>query len=209
MQTLIESSILDTVFLRRTPSSSANPSSTINVTGSSVNAQHNLNPDRDLYRHRWFSMIILLIYCLSLAVAADLIFMFPYLGTVITTVNLETYQSTLGTVLTTDQKPLLIHYAVWFSLNIVLIGAFTFFVISVPDGDSRLRLHWIGHQVQFLITSVVGRNSPDGAARRLEKAWIATLTWYILIAGIFAGSCAYDVMWISNYLGIDYTYNFS
>ena len=149
-------------------------------------------------------MIILLIYCFSLVVAADLLVMFPYGGTVIT-VSPGTYQSTLPTAPLTDQKSLLIHYAVWFSLNIVLIGAFTFLVISIPDGDSRLRLHWIGHQVLLLITSAIGRNPPDGAAPRLEKAWIATLTWYILIAGILAGSCAYDGMWIYNNLGISYT----
>ena len=153
-------------------------------------------------------MIILLIYCFSLVVAADLLVMFPYGGTVIT-VSPGTYQSTLPTAPLTDQKSLLIHYAVWFSLNIVLIGAFTFLVISIPDGDSRLRLHWIGHQVLLLITSAIGRNPPDGAAPRLEKAWIATLTWYILIAGILAGSCAYDGMWIYNHLGISYTGAFS
>ena len=198
MQTLIESSILDTVFLRRTPPSSANPINIINITGSSVNAQHNPSPDRDLYRHRWFRKIILLIYCLSLVVAADLLFMFPYGGTVVTTVSPDAYQYTLFTA-PTYQKSLLIHYAVWFSLNIVLIGTFTFLVISIPDGDSRLRLHWIGHQVLLLITSAIGRNPPYGASPRLEKAWIATLTWYILIAGILVGSGTYDGMWIHNY----------
>lgn len=143
-------------------------------------------------------MIILLIYCLSLAVAADLLCMFPYSGTVVTTVNSDTYLLKLGVYL--NSKTLVIHYAEWFSLNIALLGAFTFLAISIPEGDPHLRLHWIGHQVLLLFNSAIGRNPPDSAAPSLGKAWLATLTCYILIAGIIAGSIVYDCRWIRNYL---------
>ena len=197
MYILTEFSIPDTVFLRGTPSSSVNSLfNTINITNSSVNAQNNSSPDQDFYTHRWYCMIILLIYSLSLAVAADLLFLFPYKRSVVTTVR----PGPTLIPLFPDSGPLVIHYAVWFSLNIVLLGGFTFLAISIPDGNSRLRLHWIGHQVQLLFTSAIGRRPPDSAAPRPEKAWIATLTWYILIAGILAGSITYDWLWIQKFL---------
>ena len=202
MQILIESSLLDTVFSHGTPSSSANPPcTTINITGSSVNAQHNSSPDQDLYRHRWFCMIILLIYSLSLAVAADLLYMFPYERVVVTPLGHEIVHTLYGDVLI-DSKSLIIHYAVWASLNTVLLGAFTFVVISIPDGDSRLHLQGIGHRILLLFTGAIGRRPPDSAAPRPEKAWIATLIWYILIAGILAGSITYDWRWIHNFIYI-------
>ena len=188
----MESSILDAVFLHPMPSSSANPLfNTTNITGSSVNAQHNSGPDQDLYSHRWFCMIILLTYSLSLAVAADLLFMFPYHGSVVSAFD-------PGGVF--GSKRLVIHYAVWFSLNIVLLGAFTFLVISYPDGDSRLHLQGIGHRILLLFPGAIGQRPPDSAALRPEKAWIATLLWSIPLAGILAGSVAYDWRWIQNFI---------
>ena len=186
--------MLDTIFLHGTPSLSANPINTINATGVSVNAQHNSSPDQDLYRHRWLRMVILLLYSLSLVVAADLLFTFPYKGAVVTTVAIDSIDSTA----------LVIHYAEWFSLNIALLGAFTFLVISIPDGDSRLCIHSIGHQVLLPFIRAVGRRPPASATPRPEKAWIMTLTLYITIAGILAGSLVYDWRWIQNssaYLG--------
>ena len=188
------SSILDTIFLHGTPSLSANPVNTINITGLSGNAQRNSSPDQDLYRHRWLRMVILLLYSLSLAAATDLLFIFPYMGAVVTNDGIYSYGST----------DLVIHYAEWFSLNIALLGAFTFLVISIPDGDSRLRIHSIGHQVLLLFTRAVGRRPPASATPRPEKAWIMTLTLYITVAGILAGSLVYDWRWILNssaYLG--------
>ena len=197
---LIESSILDTIFLYRTSSLSAIPVNTINITGLSGNTQHDSSPDHDLYRHRWLRMVFLLLYGLSLAVAADLLYMFPYARSVITTVSDGTYQKALGfPEFTTDTTTLAIHYAFWFSLNIILLGAFTFLVISIPDGDSRLRIHSIGHQVLLLFTRPVGRRPPASATPRPEKAWIVTLSLYITVAGIIAGSLVYDWRWIQNY----------
>ena len=197
MYILIEFFILDTVFLHGTPSSSAYPLfGTINFTNSSVNAQHNSSPDQDLYKHRWFCMIILLTYSLSLAVAADLLFFFPYGRWVVdpfASTSLEPFRSS---------SPLVHHYGVWFLLNIALLGAFTFLVISYPDGDSRLHLQWIGHQILLLFPSAIGQEPPDSAALRPEKAWIVTLTWYITIAGILAGSVAYDWRWVQNFINI-------
>ena len=144
-------------------------------------------------------MIILLTYSLSLAVAADLLYIYPYQKLVVTLHGLEIQDSTYG-LATPDSKSLITHYAVWASLNIVLLGAFTFVVISIPDGDSRLRLHWTGHQVLLLFKSALGRRPTDSAALRPEKAWIATFTWYIMIAGILAGSVTYDWRWIQNFL---------
>ena len=156
-----------------------------------MNSQHTSSPDQDLYRHRWFCMIILLIYSLSLAVVADLLYIFPYERLVVTPLGLEISPPWSGVVVLLDSKSLIIHYVVWASVNTVLVGVFTFLAISIPDGDPRLRLHWIGHQVLLLFTS---------AAPRPEKAWIATLTWYILISGILAGSITYDWRWIQNYV---------
>ena len=145
-------------------------------------------------------MVILLLYGLSLAVAADLLYMFPYERSVVTTVSDRTYQKVLG--FDTDTTALAIHYAKWFSLNIVLLGAFTFLVISVPDGDSRLRIHSIGHQMLLSYTrpAVVGQRSPASATTEPEKAWIVTLSLYITIAGILAGSLAYDWRWLRVYI---------
>ena len=183
------SSILDTIFLHGTSSLSANPVNTINITGLSGNAQRNSSPDQDLYRHRWLRMVILLLYSLSLAVAIDLLFMFPYRGAVVTNGRIYSYGS----------KDLAFHYAEWFSLNIVLLGAFTFLVISISDGDSRLRIHSIGHQVLLLFTRTVRRRPPASTTPRPEKAWIVTLTLYITIAGILTGSLVYDWRWIKNF----------
>ena len=147
-------------------------------------------------------MVILLLYGLSLAVAADLLYMFPYEGSVVTTVSDAHYQNVLG--FGTDTTALAIHYAKWFSINIVLLGAFTFLVISIPDGDSRLRIHSIGHQVLLLFTRPVGRRPPASATTQPEKAWIVTLSLYITMAGILAGSLAYDWRWIRVYTAIEY-----
>ena len=195
----MESSVLDTLFLHGTPSLSANPVNTINITGLSVSAQHNYSPDQDLYGHRWLRMVILLLYSLSLAVAADLLFMFPYEGVVVTTVSSSTYESVLGIVpYLADSTALEIHYAEWFSLNIALLGAFTFLIISIPDEDSRLRIHSIGHQILLLFTRTLGRGPLASATPRPEKAWLVTLTLYITVAGILAGSLVYDWRWIQN-----------
>ncbi len=132
-------------------------------------------------------MIILLTYSLSLNAAADLLYIFPYERLVVTSLGLEIHDPING-LQPIDSKSLIIHYAVWASLNTVILGAFTFVVISIPDGHSRLRLHWIGHQVLSFFTSAIGRRPPDSAALRPEKAWIATLTWYIIIASILAGT---------------------
>ena len=195
MQILIECCILDTTFLPETPSSSANPINTINITGLSMNSQHNSSSDQDLYRHRWLRMVILLLYSLSLLVAADLLFMFPYEGLVVTTISPDTYLLATG-IYFTDSIALVILYTEWFSLNIALLGAFTFLVISIPDGDSRLHIHSIGYQVLSLLISAVGRRPPESTTPRPEKAWIVTLTLYITVAGILAGSVAYDWYWI-------------
>ena len=144
-------------------------------------------------------MIVLLIYSLSLAIAADLLFMFPYEREVVTAGEPGISQSLMGTYWPLSHF-LVTHYARWYSLNIGLPGAFTFLVISIPDEDSRVGLHWIGHQVLLLFNSAVGRKPPASAAPRLEKAWIATLPWYILIACILAGSITYDWRWIQNFL---------
>lgn len=159
-----------------------------------MNAQHNCTPDQDLYRHRWLRMVILLLYSLSLAVAADLLITFPYEGAVVTNTSPDTYLRTFGPF--NESTALVIHYVEWFSLNIALIGAFTFLVISIPDGDSRLRIHSIGHQVLLLFTRPKGRRPPAIATPRPEKARIVTLTLYITIIGILAGSLAYDWRWI-------------
>ena len=161
-----------------------------------MNAQHNSSPNQDPYRHRWLRMVILLLYSLSLAVAADLLFVFPLEGSVVTTVSPGIYRSALGVSPKIDSTALVIHYAEWFSLNIALLGAFTFLIISIPDGDSRLRIHSIGDQVLLLFTRAVGRKPPASATPRPEKAWIGTLTLYITVAGILAGSLAYDWRWI-------------
>ena len=158
--------------------------------GLSVNAQHNSSPDQDLYRYRGLRMVMLLLYSLSLVVAADLLYMFPYKGSVVTTVEIYSIGS----------RALVIHYVEWFSLNIVLLGAFTFLVISIPDGDSRLRIHSIGHQVLLLFTRPVGRRPPASANTEPEKAWIVTLSLYITIAGILASSLVYDWSWIQNFI---------
>lgn len=140
-------------------------------------------------------MVILLLYGLSLAVATDLIFMFPYEGSVVTTVSPGTLYSETG-ISGIDSTALVIHYAEWFSLNIALLGAFTFLVISIPDGDSRLCIHSIGHQVLLLFTRAVGRRPPASATPRPEKTWIVTLALYITVAGILGGSLVYDWRWI-------------
>ena len=191
---------LDTVFSHGTPTSSADPHfDTIYITDSSVNAQHIPNPDQDLYRHRWFRMIILLIYGLSLAIAADLLFMFPYKRAVVTAGESPYIFDPELTLYPYASHFLVIHYARWYSLNIGLLGALTFLVASIPDEDSRVRLQWIGHQVLLFFSSAMGQKTPASAALRLEKAWIATLTWYILIAGIIAGSIVYDWRWFQNF----------
>ena len=187
------SSILDTIFLHGTPFLSANPVNTINTTRLFRNAQHNSSPDQDLYRHRWLRMVILLLYSLSLAVAAELLLNFPYEGLVVT-VN-PSFLTAFAPFLP-DSTALVNHYAKWFSLNIALLGAFTFLVISIPDGDSRLRIHSIGHQVLLLFKRAVGRRPPASATPKPEKAWIGTLTLYITVAGILAGSLVYDWRWI-------------
>ena len=144
-------------------------------------------------------MVILLLYGLSLAVAADLLFRFPYTGLVVTSISPGTEESAFGSdFFSTNSRAVMIHYAKWFLLNIALLGTFTFLIISIPDGDSRLRIHSIGHHVLSLFTSAVGRRPSQNTTPRPEKAWIVTLTLYITVAGILAGSMVYDWRWIQN-----------
>ena len=170
---------------------------TINITGLSVNAQHIPSPDQGLYRNRWLRMVILLLYGLSLVVAVDLLFTFPYERSVVTTVSDDTYRSASG-INPEELTEFVVFYVVWLSLNTTVLGAFTFLVISIPDEDSRLCIHSIGYYVLLLFTSAIGRRPTGSTTPGPEKAGIITLAFYVTVAGIIAASITYDWWWMWN-----------
>lgn len=87
---------------------------------------------RDLCKHIWFRRTLLLIYLLSLAVGADVIYILPY--------RQNTYFLRFGLHILVAQ------YAIWVSLNLIIVGLFVFLTFRMQDiepGEGRLKLPWM------------------------------------------------------------------
>lgn len=85
-------------------------------------------PWDDLYQDPWFCWLIVLIYLLSLVVAADVLYHFPYQG--------GTYD------LKADIGGYLTRYFSWLGVNLAILLVFSLVAVSLCSTNSALELRW-------------------------------------------------------------------
>ncbi len=127
-------------------------------------------PD-NVYNHRWFRKLVLLIYCLSLSVAAEILYAFLIKGA-ITEIGLA--------------APVLLRpFAEWFGLNAGIVWIFAAIGVSAIEGDPM---------PQFEATSLMRRKFSafidrfKGRVGSNVWAWITAIAWNGIVFVLMAGS---------------------
>jgi len=158
------------------------------------NAERGKNVDRDcqsdsialpteqsleFYSHRWFHKLILLVYCLSLAVAGEILATFPAAGAI---KELK------------DAGPLLIPlYAKWLAVNLGVIWIFAMIGVSTMIDDPMPRIRWITSSREKLASwKAHVRDSLNPAV----AAWVSAIAWNGLILVMTAGSARLSIYFI-------------
>ncbi len=156
------------------------------IDGEAVNQRH--HPDStalptqqrlEFYKYRWFRMLILLIYCLSLAVAGEILAAFPAAGAIR---RLK------------DAGPYLIPlYAEWLAINSGVIWASSIIgVICTVEDVPMPRPKWM---IRVGAVFESWRDRVRGFMPPALVAWVETVAWTLLILGATASST-----WLSVFL---------
>lgn len=175
----------------RKPTVEDNPATLQNarqtIDGEAVNQRH--HPDStalptqqrlEFYKYRWFRMLILLIYCLSLAVAGEILAAFPAAGAIR---RLK------------DAGPYLIPlFAEWVAVNLGAIWTFSIVgVICTVEDVPMPQPKWMIRVEEKLVS---WRERVRGSMPPALVAWVETVAWTLLILGATAASAWLSVLLI-------------
>ena len=135
--------------------------------------QHNL----DAYSHRWFWKMIMLIYCLCLAIVAYILYEFPYLGAIR---DLQYSGSGLP-----------IQYGGWLAKNMAIVWIFAFVGVLSMETNPVLNIIII-RKVRTRVAALKNRLKQSFSPK--VWAWIDTVTWSCLILGLSGASGVWGTM---------------
>ncbi len=159
------------------------------IEGEDVDQQHHLDsavlPTQqrlEFYNYRWFRMLILLIYCLSLTVAGQILYSFPVAGAI---KHLR------------DAGPYLIpKYAEWLAVNFGAIWAFAIIgVISTTQDVPMPRPRWM---TRIGVELGSWHDRVRSSVPQAIIAWVESIAWTIFVLGITALSAwlSYFFIWM-------------
>ena len=125
----------------------------------------------DLYVHRWFRKLVLLIYCLSLSLAADFLYAFAYFD------GLTHFQR---------KGPLLLQQCgKWMGLNAIMIWLFAIVGVSVTDWPSTTHSHTLDLIWRKYLAPW---RSLQEQIRPGILAWLTAIAWNGLVIVLTAAS---------------------